>query len=561
MTKTRHQRSMTEDLQSLFQLGAMGAWDDGKLVAHFASEQAGCEGAFRVLLNRHGPMVLAVCRRVLGDSHAAEDAFQATFLILVRKAGSVRDHNVLAGWLCGVATRVARKARAQAAHRRTVELRAAERSGQAEAHRDPGQGPEGAEVRTLIHEEIAQLPLRYREPLVLCYLEGLRHQEIAERLDCPVGTVESRLSRGRERLRSRLERRGLAPTASAPAMLALARDVPAAVPASLIEATIRCASGLGSRKLFAEAASATVTALAGTTSWPHLGSVLPGLVACVGIFAAGLGVYGSRDVDARPEPPAAVAAAVDAPATPPPPTPTTAPVPEPPHPSPSRPDSAVARPLTGITIDGRLDDWPTDLERHPIRRRLLGVSAYDQTAAGPRADFRVGYNREAGQIYLAVEVEDEDVVVSPADHLHTDAVEVYVEGLFSDRSISDWPHDASKLPVVQYAGVPGPVAAYGDPKGKNPSLLYGKIAHSSTTMAYHRAGNVTTYEWAVQAFDRYPDLPTHLEPGKRVGLEVVVLDKDRDRPKPTWLNWGPTWAGFKGQDASSLGELILVDGP
>jgi RNA polymerase sigma factor (sigma-70 family) len=562
MMKMRYQRAMSEDVHSLFQHGAMGVWADGKLVSHFLSEQAGCEGAFRVLLHRHGPMVLTVCRRVLGDPHAAEDAFQATFLVLVKKASSIRDRDVLTGWLYGVALRVARKAKAQAARRQVVERQAAERP---EGTRDD---QDRAEIRSLIHEEIGRLPARYREPLLLCYLEGLRHHEIAERLECPVGTVESRLSRGREQLRSRLVRRGLAPTAAVQGAMLMAKDASAAVPNSLVEATIRCASGFASRRAVAKVVATSVASLARASSWPQLGHSLTGLVACAGLVVAGLGAYSSWAPGASPVAPSPARDATTNPA----PNPITTPPPiaeaersPVPTPLPSRPDSAFAVPLEKITIDGRLDDWPEGMIRYPIRRRLVGNSTYDGETPGanayPEANFRAGYDRATGRIYLAVEVADEDVVASPEDPWHTDAVEVYVDGLFSEKSSPDGALVATRMPVIQYAAVPGPVAAYNDPKGSNPSLLYGKLANSTTEMAHHRQENITTYEWAIQAFDHYPDRPTLLEPGKRIGLEVVVVDMDRDRKKPTWINWGPPVTGFKGLNAASLGELILLDRP
>src|SRR3954453_5540002 len=150
----RYSRTTIEEVHSLFHLGAMGAWADSRLVTHFLSGQAGAEVAFRVLLHRHGPMVLAACRRVLGDSHAAEDAFQATFLILVQKAGSIQSRESLTGWLYGVALRVSKKARARADRRRGVEREAAEKGRWTTEDRDQ------AEVRALIDEEIRRLPER-----------------------------------------------------------------------------------------------------------------------------------------------------------------------------------------------------------------------------------------------------------------------------------------------------------------------------------------------------------------------------------------------------------------
>ena len=117
-----------EEIHTLFHWGAMGTWTDDQLMAQFLSGQEGSEAAFRVLIQRHGPMVLGVCRRILGDEHAAEDAFQATFLVLVKKAGTLRDCNLLTNWLYGVALRVANKEKARGARRRVVERQAAEQT-------------------------------------------------------------------------------------------------------------------------------------------------------------------------------------------------------------------------------------------------------------------------------------------------------------------------------------------------------------------------------------------------------------------------------------------------
>jgi RNA polymerase sigma factor (sigma-70 family) len=129
------------------------------------------EAAFTLLVQRHGPMVLAVCRRVLGDAHEAEDAFQATFLVLIRNAAAIRKQRSLAAWLHGVASRLAHKAR-----KRT--LRQRERVGQAfqpDIHDDPGETLATRELRAALDEEIARLPAKYRTPLVLCYLADKTH--------------------------------------------------------------------------------------------------------------------------------------------------------------------------------------------------------------------------------------------------------------------------------------------------------------------------------------------------------------------------------------------------
>ena len=164
------------------------------------------EMAFSALVERHGPMVLRVCRSILRDEHDAQDAFQATFLVLVDRAGSVRDRSSVGSWLHGVALRVAACARGSVVRRRVHERRAADLTAD-------GFHPRGVEpdLAPALHEELARLPERYRVPIVLCYMEGLACEEAAQRMRLPVGTVKSRLARGRDRLRDRLIRRGLAP--------------------------------------------------------------------------------------------------------------------------------------------------------------------------------------------------------------------------------------------------------------------------------------------------------------------------------------------------------------
>jgi RNA polymerase sigma factor (sigma-70 family) len=163
------------------------------------------ETAFAVLVQRHGSLVLGVCRRVLKDVHDAEDAFQATFLILVRKAGSIAQPELLANWLYGVAYRTARKARTDAARRRHHERRALSRS-------MIDRLPEAAwrELRAVLAEELARLPDKYRAPLVLCDAQGLTHEEAAQQLAWPIGSMSARLARGRKMLRERLAGRDLA---------------------------------------------------------------------------------------------------------------------------------------------------------------------------------------------------------------------------------------------------------------------------------------------------------------------------------------------------------------
>jgi RNA polymerase sigma factor (sigma-70 family) len=225
-------------LGRLFGAGSAVGLSDGELLERFARRRdEAAEAAFETLLARHGAMVLTVCRQVLGDPHSAEDAFQATFLVLVRRAAAlrVRDPGSLGPWLHGVAYRISLKARQAAARRRARERRAARPNvGR------PSAAIEQVEVGAVLHEEVNRLPAKYRAPVVLCYLEGRTHDEAAAALRWPVGTVRGRLSRARDRLRSRLARRGLAPGGWIGASL----PVPALrmePPAPLIEATVTAA--------------------------------------------------------------------------------------------------------------------------------------------------------------------------------------------------------------------------------------------------------------------------------------------------------------------------------
>jgi len=215
-------------IQSLYELGATGDFSDAQLRDHFLNSHL--DNAFSLLVERHGPMVLQVCRKHLDDHNDVEDAFQATFLVLAKRAGSIRNAESLAGWLHGVARRIALRIKADAARREIHErkggtLAALERASTREQDVHDPNWPE-------LHEEIARLPERFQEPIVLCYLEGLTTEAASVRLRCPKGTVLSRLARARERLRDRLTRRGLA----LPAGLAAAQVIPE--PTSALSATL-----------------------------------------------------------------------------------------------------------------------------------------------------------------------------------------------------------------------------------------------------------------------------------------------------------------------------------
>jgi RNA polymerase sigma factor (sigma-70 family) len=221
-------------IERLFHRGSVAGLSEVQLLERFVLRHD--DDAFEALVERHGPMVLGICRQWLRDPGDVEDAFQATFLVLVRKAGSLRHRELLGNWLYGVAYRVALRARADRARRRSRE------TSDVEDLADP-RNPESAESRPWLHEEVSRLPDKYRAPIVLCYLEGRTHEEAAEQLRWPVGTVKGRLSRARALLHSRLSRRGLAPSVGLLTAV-LSRDASAAIPATLMESTVRAASVL-----------------------------------------------------------------------------------------------------------------------------------------------------------------------------------------------------------------------------------------------------------------------------------------------------------------------------
>ncbi len=216
---------------------------DGELLTRFLSQRD--EAAFEALVRRHGPMVLSVCRRVLRSESDAEDAFQATFLVLIRKAASIRPRERAANWLYGVAFHTAQKARAAALKRRAKERRAGK------MHRPDAPDDRWQELLPLLDRELVRLPDRYRIPIVLCELEGKTHKEAARQLGWPVGTVSGRLSRGRAELARRMKRHGASPQELTPAV------VPPALTATAVKAATAFAAGSA-----AVAVSAKVIALA-----------------------------------------------------------------------------------------------------------------------------------------------------------------------------------------------------------------------------------------------------------------------------------------------------------
>jgi RNA polymerase sigma factor (sigma-70 family) len=254
---------------------------DQELLAHFVSHRD--EAAFAALVRRHGSLVLGVCRRVLRNSHDAEDACQATFLILSRKASTIRNGASLSCWLHGVAFNVAGNLKKQAARRK-------ERDGLPAEISQPDTTAEVTwhEVQRLLDEELLRLPERFRLPLMLCYLEGKTRDEAAETLGWSQGTLRGRLERAREMLRSRLERKGVGLSAALLGTLFSQNAGEAALPASVAESTVRTA--------LSAAVSARVAALAGGVTKTMFLTKLKislGIVLVLGILGAGT-VFSAR---------------------------------------------------------------------------------------------------------------------------------------------------------------------------------------------------------------------------------------------------------------------------
>ena len=221
-------------LNRLFAKGVVAGLSDAQLLERFLTQ--GDAGAFEALVGRHGPMVLSVCRGILRDPHDAEDAFQATFLVLVKKGGTIRGRDALAGWLHRVAHRVAIQANTAAARRRTLERRVGQMAVATSTN-----GPAASDDwLPALHEEIARLPEKLRLAVVHCDLEGMTQAQAAAQLHWSERTIHYRLAEGRARLKRRLARRGLEPDGAILGTVLLG-EARAAIPAGWSEATVRAA--------------------------------------------------------------------------------------------------------------------------------------------------------------------------------------------------------------------------------------------------------------------------------------------------------------------------------
>ena len=272
-----------------------GGPTDAELLGRFAAHRD--HTAFELLVWRHGAMVLQTCRRLLARPEDAEDAFQATFLALVRRVKSIHRGQAVAGWLHTVACRVALRARAAAARRACCERQAINGTDPKNGH-EPAVAHPGfdsimwAEVRELIDQELSRLPKKLRDPFVLCCLEGLTNEEAARQLGCPKGTVLSRLSRARERLRGRLVGRGLGLPAGALAA-ALCQEASACLaPAPLVVSTVKATTLVAAGQATASVVAAPVAALTeGVLKAMFLTKLkmIAATVVVVGVVAAGSG--------------------------------------------------------------------------------------------------------------------------------------------------------------------------------------------------------------------------------------------------------------------------------
>jgi RNA polymerase sigma factor (sigma-70 family) len=302
--------SIGDVLQYLRRLVTASEASDQELLQRFCAGRD--EAAFAALVCRHGPMVLGVCRRVLSNTQDAEDAFQATFLLLVKKAGSLDRPERLGNWLYGVAQRTALKLRGQNTRRSRQERPLAD-----VAAREEVANLDWQELRPMLDEELQRLPENYRVPVVLCCLEGVSKRAAARQLGWPEGTLSTRLHHARRVLRERLRRRGL--TLSAGFAVALSEGIaPAAVSASLTTATVTAASLMAAGGAMSDLPAAVAALTEGveramsmsklklvSTALLAIGFLalgISGAVACLGV-----GPQGGNEADtaARPAPAAA----------------------------------------------------------------------------------------------------------------------------------------------------------------------------------------------------------------------------------------------------------------
>jgi len=287
-------------LRTLFSVGGVAALTDGQLLERFATGHGEvAELSFAAIVERHGLMVYRVCSGILKDEHEAHDAFQATFLVLLRKRDTLWARDSLGPWLHRVACRAAVRARVEARRRQSHEIQAAGQTMSRRCFDDAGD-------LEAIHEEVDRLPERYRVPILLCDLQGRTYAEAAEQLGCPVGTVRSRLARGRERLRDRLTRRGLAPSAALIGAALAPSPASAAMPWASGGAILRCARSILAGGAFTpgEAPASVLAITEGVLKVISIGKLIlmtTSVLTAVGL-AVGAGVLAQQAADRPPSP-------------------------------------------------------------------------------------------------------------------------------------------------------------------------------------------------------------------------------------------------------------------
>jgi TIGR03009 family protein len=343
--------SVVQFIRQITPLGGMDDSTDGQLLERFIGHQD--EIAFATLLRRHGPLVFAVCRRALPTVHDAEDAFQATFLVLARNAGSIAKRGSVASWLHGVARRIARRVKADLVKRRAVE-----------GHPERLLAPDSLgdlvwqDLRILLDDEISRLPEKYRAAFVLCYMEGKTNDEAARLLGCPRGTVSSRLVRAREILRARLSRRGLALSAAFVTTMLTRTTAAAAVSGKLIAFTARAALQVGAGQ-FADAgllSAQVVTLTEGVLKAMAMTKLkVAALLLSLGVAIAGAGAVTLNQGVAKPAPVAAENGKKEV------------------HPEPAEPPEPSRKP-DPVTAESFTD--PVDKYLRPCEKRLTSLDSF-----------------------------------------------------------------------------------------------------------------------------------------------------------------------------------------
>jgi RNA polymerase sigma factor (sigma-70 family) len=427
---------------------------DVALLTSFVREQD--EQAFAVLMRRYGPLVWRTCRRMADHEQNAEDVYQATFMLLARKAASIRKSGSLGSWLFGVAHRLALRAKADATRRRLHELRALP-----PASKDQTADVTWRELRAVLDEELARLPDKYRAPLLLCYFEGLTQEEAANRLGWTKRAVKDRLQRGRDRLCARLTRRGLTLSAALTGSMLTSSALSAPVPAGLAASTLQTAILFGLREPLAGAASANALALAkGTLKamfLTKLATVAVGLFAVAALGGAGL-VVSNAGRDGSPR------AAAPIPRDAPPVPQATAPVPQAEKPILDRwgdplPAGAVLR-LGTVRFRTESGGLASKLGFLPDNKTVVSVGEWNTVLFWEAGSGKL--LREIGTGELSIRdfaLSNDGKLFAAAGLLTADANgnttgAIGIWGIFSGKQVRTWPRTAKEVNSLSMAFTP-----------------------------------------------------------------------------------------------------------